>query len=61
MYVDDLIFVKSNSLVVEELKQIIIQNFEQTIVQIFEMTNIKLMSYFLSIQAKQGNEGIFIL
>ncbi|KAL0561666.1 hypothetical protein IC582_002106 [Cucumis melo] len=52
LYVDDLIFTGNCASMVEDLKN------EMT--QEFEMTDIGLMSYYLGIEVKQSEEGIFI-
>uniref|UniRef100_A0A803PC26 Reverse transcriptase Ty1/copia-type domain-containing protein n=1 Tax=Cannabis sativa TaxID=3483 RepID=A0A803PC26_CANSA len=52
LYVDDLIFTGSNSSMFEELKKDMAKE--------FEMTNIGLMSYYLDIEVKQEDKGIFI-
>ena len=52
LYVDDLIFIESNPQIFEEFKQAMILE--------FEMTDLGLMSYFLDLEVKQNNEGIFI-
>ena len=52
LYVDDLIFTGNNSHMIKE--------FKKTMTQEFEMTDIGLMSFFLGIEVKQNNEGIFI-
>ncbi|KAH9650236.1 hypothetical protein KPL70_026291 [Citrus sinensis] len=52
LYVDDLIFTGSNPSLFEEFKRLMIKE--------FEMTNIRLMAYYLGIEVKQKEEGIFI-
>ena len=52
IYVDDLIFTRSNPSMFEEFKKAIIKE--------FEMTDIGLMSYYLGIEVKQKKDGIFI-
>ncbi|KAH9768833.1 hypothetical protein KPL71_011754 [Citrus sinensis] len=52
LYVDDLIFTGSNPSLFEEFKRVMIKE--------FEMTDIGLMAYFLGIEVKQKEEGIFI-
>lgn len=52
LYVDDLIFTGNNSHMIKEFKKAMTQE--------FEMTDIGLMSFFLGIEVKQNNEGIFI-
>jgi hypothetical protein len=50
--VDDLIFTGSNPKMVEEFKKAMIMK--------FEMTDIGLISYYLGIEVKQKEDGIFI-
>ena len=52
LYVDDLIFTGNNPKLLAE--------FKENMSTQFEMTNLGLMSYFLGIEVKQTNEGIFI-
>ncbi|XP_052287365.1 uncharacterized mitochondrial protein AtMg00810-like [Citrus sinensis] len=52
LYVDDLIFTRSNPNLFEEFKRVMIKE--------FEMTGIGLMAYYLGIEVKQKEEGIFI-
>ncbi|KAH9697055.1 hypothetical protein KPL71_023445 [Citrus sinensis] len=52
LYVDDLIFTGSNPSLFEEFKRVMIKE--------FEMTDIGLMAYYLGIEVKQKEEGIFI-
>jgi hypothetical protein len=52
LYVDDLIFTKNNPKMFEDFKQAMITE--------FEMTNIGLMSYYLGIEIKQGEDVIFV-
>ncbi|GKV20502.1 hypothetical protein SLEP1_g30621 [Rubroshorea leprosula] len=52
LYVDDLIFTGNNPRMFEEFKRAMSNE--------FEMTNIGLMSYYLGIEVKQMEEGIFI-
>lgn len=52
IYVDDLIFIGSNPIMFEEFKKAMIKE--------FEMTDIGLMSYYLGIEVKRKEEGIFI-
>ena len=52
VYVDDLIFIRSNLRIFDEFKK------EMT--REFEMTDIGLMAYYLRIEVKQKEEGIFI-
>ncbi|KAH9669846.1 hypothetical protein KPL70_021959 [Citrus sinensis] len=52
LYVDDLIFTGSDPSLFEEFKRVMIKE--------FEMTDIGLMAYYLGIEVKQKEEGIFI-
>ncbi|KAH9648545.1 hypothetical protein KPL70_025633 [Citrus sinensis] len=52
LYVDDLIFTGSNPSLFEEFKRVMIKE--------FEMTDNGLMAYYLGIEVKQKEEGIFI-
>ncbi|KAL4011046.1 hypothetical protein IC575_028092 [Cucumis melo] len=52
LYVDDLIFTRNCASMFEDLKKARTQE--------FEMTDIGLMSYYLGIEVKQSEEGIFI-
>ncbi|KAH9669730.1 hypothetical protein KPL70_021911 [Citrus sinensis] len=52
LYVDDLIFTGSNPSLFEEFKRVMIKE--------FEMTDIGLMAYYLGIEIKHKEEGIFI-
>jgi len=52
LYVDDLIFTGSNPSLFEEFKKVM--SYE------FEMTDLGLMSYYLGLEVKQLEEGIFI-
>ncbi|GLU18737.1 hypothetical protein SLE2022_350210 [Rubroshorea leprosula] len=52
LYVDDLIFTGNNPRMFEE--------FKRAMSNVFEMTDIRLMSYYLGIEVKQMEEGIFI-
>ncbi|KAA0047101.1 reverse transcriptase [Cucumis melo var. makuwa] len=52
LYVDDLIFTGNCASIFEDLKKAMTQE--------FEMTDIGLMSYYLGIEVKQSEEGIFI-
>nr|GEZ19941.1 retrovirus-related Pol polyprotein from transposon TNT 1-94 [Tanacetum cinerariifolium] len=52
LYVDDLIFTGNSQSMIDELKK--------SMTREFEMTNIGLMSYYLGIEVKQMDEGIFI-
>jgi len=52
LYVDDLIFTGSNLRMFEEFKERMIEK--------FEMTDLGLMSYYLGIEVKQSEEGIFL-
>jgi hypothetical protein len=52
LYVDNLLYTENSSEMFKEFKQSIFRE--------FEMTDNGLMSYFLSIEVKQQNDGIFI-
>ncbi|CAH9103236.1 unnamed protein product [Cuscuta epithymum] len=52
IYVDDLIFTGNNMTMFDEFKQVMTRE--------FEMTDIGLMSYYLGIEVKQMDDGIFI-
>lgn len=52
LYVDDLIFTGNNPKMFEELKKAMAKE--------FEITNIGLMAYYLGIEVKQMDGGIFI-
>ena len=52
LYVDDLIFTSNNSAMVDEFKRHMAAE--------FEMTDIGLMSYYLGIEVKQSDKGIFV-
>ena len=52
LYVDDLIFTGNNLEMISE--------FKREMATEFEMTDIELMSYYLGIEVKQSNDGIFI-
>ncbi|KAL5820672.1 hypothetical protein ACOSQ3_022554 [Xanthoceras sorbifolium] len=52
LYVDDLIFTDNNLSLIEE--------FKKTITKEFEMTDIRLMAYYLGIEVKLKEKGIFI-
>nr|KYP55970.1 Retrovirus-related Pol polyprotein from transposon TNT 1-94 [Cajanus cajan] len=52
LYVDDLIFTGSNAKLIKEFKEIMKKE--------FEMTDLGLMKYFLGLEVKQSDEGIFI-
>ncbi|KAJ4719087.1 Retrovirus-related Pol polyprotein from transposon TNT 1-94 [Melia azedarach] len=52
LYVDDLIFTGSNPSLFDD--------FKNTMTKEFEMTDIGLMAYYLSIEVKQEEDGIFI-
>ena len=52
LYVDDLIFTESNSRMFDEFKKVMTRE--------FDMTDIRLMAYYLGIEVKQKEEGIFI-
>jgi len=52
LYVDDLIFTGNNPKMFEDFKQAMNKE--------FEMTDIGLISYYLGIEIKQGEDGIFV-
>ena len=52
VYVDDLIFTGNN--------QIMFEDFKKAMAQEFEMSDMGLMSYYLGIEVKQMEDGIFI-
>ena len=52
LYVDDLIFLGNNDEMIEEL--------EGTIIREFEMTDLGLSKFFLDLEVKQGEMGIFM-
>ncbi|GJZ16986.1 retrovirus-related pol polyprotein from transposon TNT 1-94 [Tanacetum coccineum] len=52
LYMDDLIFIENSPSMINELKK--------SMTREFDMTNIGLMSYYLGIDVKQMDEGIFI-
>jgi hypothetical protein len=52
VYVDDLLVTGSNKTQIEE--------FKAEMFDVFEMTDLGLMSYFLGMEVKQSNDGIFI-
>ncbi|KAE8734503.1 hypothetical protein F3Y22_tig00000764pilonHSYRG00191 [Hibiscus syriacus] len=52
VYVDDLIFTGSNPSMFNEFKDVMMKE--------FEMTDMGLMAYYLGIEVKQQNDGIFI-
>ncbi|KAE8728448.1 hypothetical protein F3Y22_tig00004355pilonHSYRG00008 [Hibiscus syriacus] len=52
LYVDDLIFTESNPSMFNEFKDVMMKE--------FEMTDMGLMAYYLGIEVKQQNDGIFI-
>jgi hypothetical protein len=52
LYVDDLIFIGNNPKMFEDFKQAMIKE--------FEMTNIGLISHYLGIEIKQGEDRIFM-
>jgi hypothetical protein len=52
LYVDDLIFIRNNSKMFGD--------FKKTMIKEFEMMNIDLMSCYLEIEVKQGENGIFV-
>ena len=52
LYVDDLIFTRNNPKMLRDFKQAMIQK--------FEITNIGMMTYYLGIEIKQGEDKIFM-
>jgi len=52
LYVDYLIFMGNNVEMIQEFKDIMTKE--------FEMTNVGLMEYFLGLEVKQGEKGIFV-
>jgi len=52
LYVDDLIFMGNNAEMIQEFKDIMTKE--------FEMTDMGLMEYFLGLEVKQGEKGIFV-
>ena len=52
LYVDYLIFIGNNPSMFEDFKKVMTKE--------FEMTNIGLMAYYLGIEVKQMEDGIFI-
>ncbi|KAL1321588.1 hypothetical protein AAHE18_14G137900 [Arachis hypogaea] len=52
VYVDDLIFIGNNQIMFEEFKKVMAQE--------FEMSDMGLMSYYLGIEVKQIEDGVFI-
>ncbi|KAF2308357.1 hypothetical protein GH714_000231 [Hevea brasiliensis] len=52
LYIDDLIFTRNSPLMFEE--------FKKEMAEEFDMTDIELMSYYLGIEVKQSDDGIFI-
>ena len=52
LYVDDLIYTETNTKMLME--------FKEDMMKTFEMTNLGLMTYFLSIEVSQRDDGIFI-
>lgn len=52
LYVDDLIFTSSDDFVIPDFKQVMKNE--------FEMTDLGLLRYFLGIEVKQTENGIFI-
>ena len=52
LYVDDLIFSGNNDEMIEE--------FKRTMTREFEMTDLGLLKFFLGLEVKQGETGIFI-
>jgi len=52
LYVDDLLVIGSNELLVEE--------FKQEMMNVFEMIDLGLMTYFLGMEVKQSQNEVFI-
>jgi hypothetical protein len=52
VYVDDLLVTGSNKTQIQE--------FKAEMLDVFEMTDLGLMSYFLGMEVKQSDDGIFI-
>lgn len=52
LYVDDMIYMGSNELIIAEFKTCMMKK--------FEMTDLGLLHYFLGLEVKQGFDGIFI-
>ena len=52
VYVDDLLVIGSTKTQIEE--------FKAEMLDVFEMTDLGLMSYFLGMEVKQSDDGIFI-
>ena len=52
LYVGDLIFLGNNDEMIEE--------FKGTMTREFEMTDLSLLKFFLGLEVKQGETGIFI-
>ncbi|XP_061346732.1 uncharacterized mitochondrial protein AtMg00810-like [Gastrolobium bilobum] len=52
LYVDDLIFMGNNAKMIQE--------FKSTMTREFEMTDLGLMKYFLGLEVRQDNSGIFV-
>ena len=52
LYMDDPIFTRSNPRIFYEFKKVMTQE--------FEITDIGIMAYYLGIEVKQKEEGIFI-
>jgi Reverse transcriptase (RNA-dependent DNA polymerase) len=53
LYVDDLIFMGNNSIMMEEFKRAMMKE--------FEMTDLRLIKYFLGLEVKQHEKDIFVL
>ena len=52
LYVDDLLVIGSNS--------VMVQQFKDQMMEVFEMTDLGVMSYFLGMEILQSHQGIFI-
>jgi Reverse transcriptase (RNA-dependent DNA polymerase) len=52
LYVDDLIFIGNNDKMIEE--------FKSTMTREFEMTDLSLMKFFLGLEVRQLETGIFV-
>lgn len=52
LYVDDMIYMGSS--------QSLVDDFKSSMMKIFEMTDLGLLRYFLGLEVKQGEDGIFV-
>ena len=52
LYVDDLLVTRSNVMLIEQ--------FKQEMMKVFEMTNLGVMAYFLGMEIRQDQQGVFI-